>query len=296
MQRFVLGAAMLFGAANARAQRVPARDLLNFPLGLAGEPAALGDGPARGLWNPSTSLLGPGERGRIALAALSAPIDVALSGQVVHGAIAVKSVGTLSVGIARAAIQELVHTETDPQSIGNDIPYSTWVISGGIARRLNSHLTAGGAVRLRTGHVYTETSSTIVTDVGFVASDITSRSIRIAASTFLWSPGSDDAPTISVAADARVAGSDTLRQVRGGVSFVTTHDGPAEQYPFVEGRFGKVIARGGLVHLEAYGNTAWRLRMALLLRHGGYTISIAREENANGLAATYQLGVTSIVR
>src|SRR4029079_6583907 len=104
MPRLVLGAAMMLLAAEAGAQRVPGRDLLNFPLGLAGEPAALGDGAASGLWNPAPALLSHGERGRLSLAALSAPFDVALSGQVLHGAIAIKSIGTVSVGVTRAAI------------------------------------------------------------------------------------------------------------------------------------------------------------------------------------------------
>jgi hypothetical protein len=296
MPRLVLGAVMMLLAAQAGAQRVPGRDLLNFPLGLAGEAAALGDGPARGLWNPATALLGPGERGRLSLAALSAPIDVALSGQVLHGAMAIKSVGTVSVGVVRAAIQELVHTETDPQSIGNDIPYSTWVLSAGLARRIRTRVVVGGAVRWRQGHVFTSKSTAIATDVGIVADEITARDIRVAASSYLWAPGSDDPPTLSIASDGRVAGADTLRQVRAGLSFLTTNHGSTEVYPFVEGRFEKLIARGGPVHIEAYGDAAWRLRMALLLRHARYTISIAREDNANGLSATYQLGVTSIFR
>jgi long-subunit fatty acid transport protein len=296
MLRLALGAAMLITAAEAGAQRVPARDLLNFPLGLAGEPAAFGDGAARGLWNPATSLLRNGERASVALSALSAPIDVALSGQVVHGAFALRSIGTLSVGVARAAIQELVHTETDPQSIGGDIPYSTWVVSFGFARRVTSHLDAGASVRWRQGHVFNDQSGVMATDVGLAAHGFSSRDIRIAASTYLWSPGDDAGPTLSIASDGRIGGRDTLRQVRGGIALVTTRDGPTEQYPFIEARYEKVAVRGGPVHIEAYGNATWRLRMAVLLRHGGYTISIAREDNANGLAATYQLGVMSIVR
>jgi hypothetical protein len=230
------------------------------------------------------------------VAALSAPIDIALSGQVLHGALAVRSVGTLSFGIVRAAIQELVHTETDPQSIGNNIPYSTWVMSAGIARRVHPHVVAGAAVRWRSGHVFMSKATAIAADVGIIADGITSRDIRIAGSTYLWAPGKDDPPTLSIAADGRVAGADTLRQLRAGLSFVTTDNGPTEEYPFIEARFDKLIARGGPVHLKAYGNSTWRLRMALLLRHARYTISIAREDNANGLAATYQLGVGSVLR
>ena len=283
-------------AADAGAQRVPGRDLLNFPLGLTGEPAAFGDGPASGLWNPATAVLLPGDRGRVAGAALSAPIDVVLSAQVVHGAFAFKPVGTIFLGVVRAAIQDLVHTETDPQSIGNDIPYSTWVLSAGVARRVHPHIVAGGALRLRSGHVYDTKSTALATDIGLVADGMTRRDFRVAASTYLWSPGSDDAPALAIAADGRVAGTDTIRQVRAGLSVLSTRDGPSEQYPFIEGRFDKIIARGGPVHVDAYGDSSWRLRLAVLLRHGPYTISIAREDNANGLAATYQLGVVSIFR
>lgn len=294
MLRHVLGAAIVFVAAKAGAQRVPGRDLLNFPLGLSGEPAALGDGAASGLWNPATGLLGAGTRSRIALSALSAPIDVALSGQAAHAAVPLKTFGTISLGITRAAIQQLVHTETDPQSIGGDIPYSTWVLSAGLSRRVYPHVVAGGALRLRTGHVYKTTGNAVITDVGIVADKLTSREIRVAASTFLLSPGSADPASMSIASDVRVAGADTARQVRGGLSFLTTSNGPTERYPFVEGRYDNISVRGGPVNIRAYGNSAWRLRMALLIRHAGYTISLAREDNANGLAATYQLGASRV--
>src|SRR5258708_4226614 len=135
MLRLALGAAFVLSTTGAGGQRVPGRDLLTHPLGLIGEAPALGSGAGSGLWNPATSVLEPGEHGRLAATALSAPIDVALSGQAFHGAIA-RTAGTFSLSLVRAAIADLVHTETDPQSVGNDIPYNTWVVSAGFARRV----------------------------------------------------------------------------------------------------------------------------------------------------------------
>jgi hypothetical protein len=296
MLRLTLGAALIVHAATVEAQPVPARDLLTYPLGLVGVPAALGAGAASGMWNPATALLGSGERARLAASGLSSPIDLAFTGQVLHAALVRARLGTVSLGVVRAAITDLVHTETDPQSVGNDIPYGTWVLSLGVARRVREHVVLAGALRWHTGHVATRRKSVLATDAGVVFDGLTSRDIRIGASSFLFTFDSRDTPTFAVAADARLAGRDTLRMLRGGIGLVSTRDASREQYPFLDARAGKLNVRGGPVRVTAYGTTTWRLRLAVELRHAGYTIGIVREDNENGLAPTYQLGIANVFR
>jgi len=286
-------------AASAGAQRVPGRDLLTFPLGLAGEAAAFGTGPAGGFWNPATAVLGPGEKGRIAGAALSAPIDLALTGQVFTGSARPRTlarIGTFSLGIAHAAITDLVHTETDPQSVGNDIPYSTWVVSLGASRKVSEHVTAGAAARWHTGHVGTARHSEIATDAGVVFDRLTRRDVRIAASSFLLTLDAKDSPALALAADARIAGTDSARVLRGGIGYVRARGAAVETYPFLDGRVGKLGIRGGPVRVDAYGSVTWRMRLAILIHHAGYTLGVVREDNESGIAPTYQLGVTSVFR
>ncbi len=295
MLRIVLRAFIVCTAAQAMAQAVPGRDLLTYPLGLSAEPPALGEGAASGLWNPATALLRPGERGRVAASAFSAPIDLSLKGQVFHGAL-LRSFGTVALTIERAGISDLAHTETDPQSVGNDIPYTTTVVSAGVARRVSTHLVAGVAGRWHSGHVYQRTRNAAVADAGVVVDGISSHDLRFAASTFLLQLGPNGTPTYSFAADARITGTDSLRTIRAGASFSGTRYSIRERYGFIEARFGKLGVRGGPVSFSAYGATAVRLRMGVLLKHATYTIALAREENGNGLAPAYQLGVSNIFR
>ena len=295
MLRLALRAALFMSAATVGAQGVPGRDLLTYPLGLSGEAQAFGSGAASGLWNPATALVSGGERGRLAIAALNAPIDLGLTAVVLHAAIR-KPIGKLSLSFARASVTDLVHTETDPQSVGNEIEYSTWVLSLGLARRIRQHVVAGVALRWQAGHVYDRTGSALATDAGVVFDGLTTRDLRIALSGFLWTIDSRQSPTLFAAADVRVAGEDTLRTVRAGFGISRTRSAVTEWYPYVDGRAGKVTVRGGPVRMDAYGSSSWRLRIALLLRHAGYTIGVVREDNANGLAPTYQMTVANVLR
>ncbi|MDQ8154741.1 MAG: hypothetical protein P3B98_08760, partial [Gemmatimonadota bacterium] len=52
---------------SLRAQLVPGRDLLSFPLGLTAEAAALGTGAGFGLWNPASVAVPAGSRLRLAV-------------------------------------------------------------------------------------------------------------------------------------------------------------------------------------------------------------------------------------
>lgn len=295
MPRLALGLFTLVLAGPALAQPVPGRDLLNHPLGLAAEAAALGTGPASGLWNPATGVLEPGDRGRLAMAALNAPIDLGLSAQVVHGAVRLDRIGTIEASVAHAGISDLARTETDPQSVGSDIVYSTLVTSVGVARRVASRVAVGAALRWHWGRIDRHRRSAIGGDAGILVDGIGRADLRAGASTFLWS-GGGSTPVAALAVDARAFRLDSLRSVRVGVARTVTRRTSTETYTFAEARYAALRVRGGPVHTDAYGSVTWHPRFGLAVEHDGYTVALAREDNTGGLDPTYQLTVAKVWR
>ena len=296
MSRLALGGLLAFTAIAAQAQPVPGRDLLGHGLGLTAEAAAFAEGAAAGFWNPATSILENGDRGRIGAAALNAPIDLSFAAQVAHLAVVRDGWGTLFGSVAHAAVSDLVRTGTDPQSIGSDIPYRTVLVSAGLARRFAPHVVAGAALRWHWGQADARSDNALVTDVGAVFDGLTRFDGRIAVSTFLVGPGTDDSPTLALAADARVAGADTLRAVRAGLAMSRTRAAITEHYPFAEVRYSKISVRGGPVFASGYGHSQRRFRLGILLRQEGFVVGLAREDNAGGLSPTYQLAVVRVWR
>jgi hypothetical protein len=200
------------------------------------------------------------------------------------------------VSIAHAAVTDLLHTDTDPQSIGDEIPYSTTVVSVGVARRVDAHFVAGAALRWHTGNVEGQRGSVLATDAGVVLDHLTGQDVRLAASTFLATFRLDDSPVLAFAGDVRVAGADSSRAVRAGMAYQRTRNADTELYPYLEGRFMSVTARGGLVRVDEFSSATWHMRFAVALQHDGYTLSLVREENEGGLNPTYQIAVTSVFR
>ena len=293
MRPIVLAVLSLVATGPLAAQSVPGRDLLFSPLGLTGEPAALGTGTAGGLWNPATAGLGEGVRYRLGLAALNAPVDVAFTGQVLSAAYRVRGVGTLSASVMRAGVADLTRTDTDPQSIGGDIPYGIWVSSLGATRTVHEHVTVGAAFRWVAGRLDQQRAARPATDLGVLVEDLPWRDLRVAASTFLLAPGGSDRATLTGAADVRVVQQDSLTEVRAGLGVVHTARANTELVPFVAARFGRLDLRGGPVRVAAYGATTWRARLAIVMHQDDFTIGVAREENAAGLTPTYQLSVST---
>ena len=296
MSRLALGALILMWATMAAGQRVPARDLIAQPLGLTGEAAALGGGAASGFWNPATALLADGERMRIAAAALNSPIELAFAAQLVHVAFAFPAVGTVSASVAHAAVNDLVRTDTDPQSIGGDIPYLTTLVSAGVARRLSAHVAGGFALRWHWGRADAARSSALAADAGVVIDRVTRVDARVALSSFMLTANAANAPVLVAATDVRVAGHDSVRTVRAGVSYARQRGARAEWYPYADARYSRLSVRGGPVYSVGYGASEWRFRLGLALQQAGYSIGIAREDNAGGLSPTYQLTVANIRR
>src|SRR4051812_32923541 len=72
MRRPVVFIAALVLAREAGAQRVPGRDLLDFPLGALAEPPVIASSDVA-LWNPANIIPAAGNRGRVGFAALQTP-------------------------------------------------------------------------------------------------------------------------------------------------------------------------------------------------------------------------------
>ncbi|HVT38106.1 MAG TPA: hypothetical protein VHE78_03615 [Gemmatimonadaceae bacterium] len=281
----------------AQSRDIPARDLLTFPLGLTAEPAALGIQSGAGLWNPATALLPDGARWRLSAAAMNTSDDIGVTAQL-GSVTGIWRRTTIGLSVARALVGGLVRTDADPLSIGNEIPYSTFLVSAVLARRISPRLIGGIAIRSRTGQIDNVTRTGASVDVGVVAEHLTSLDVRLGASTFLLEPlGTNrDRASVLLGADARVAGTDTARTVRAGYSLMGTRGLGAEHYLFAAGRWGPFEARGGPLRTEVYGASNTRLRLGVSVYYAGYAIGVAREENASGLAPMYHFSITSVIR
>ena len=284
--------------ARAQSRSIPGRDLLQFPIALTGDAAALGPQGGTGLWNPATAILPSGARWRLGVASMSAPADVAVSAQAATIAAAWRAT-TIGLTLVRASVGGISRTDSDPQSVSNDdVDYSTMVLSAFAARRINEHLVVGVALRTRSGRLDTTTRSGLSLDLGFVSEHLGSVDARLGGSSFLLSParGAQDRPTYSLGADARVLGVDSVHTVRAGYGAQFTPGFSTEHYLFSSARWGAWEVRGGPLRTDAYGAVNWRLRLGLAIRHAGYALGVAREEGANGLAASYQLTLSSVVK
>src|SRR5215212_3426893 len=125
----VAALAMLGPLGVAAAQQVPGRDLFKFPLGTLAEPAAFASAAGGGFWNPATLLLQPGNRLLLSATALNTPIEQAVSARL--GTVAYRLADHVSAGlqVAQASVEDLLRTDTDPQSLEGEIPYRSTIVS-----------------------------------------------------------------------------------------------------------------------------------------------------------------------
>jgi hypothetical protein len=298
MRRIVF-ASMVFLplAAQSQAAEIPGRDLLAFPIALTAEAPALGVQTGTGLWNPATAWLGDSASWRISAASMSAPADISLSAQV--GAIAGKwRHTTFGLTVLYAEVANLLHTDSDPQSVGNEIPYYTMVISALAARRISPHLIVGVAIRSRSGQSDNVSRTGLSADVGLVGEHLTPLDARVGLSTFLLhaGPAGSERTSFMAAVDARVFGDDSLRTIRAGYSLQNTQSLSTEQYLYGSARWKTWEVRGGPVQTEIYGTTNWRMRFGIAVHYEGYAVGVAREESANGLAPTYQFTLRTVLK
>jgi hypothetical protein len=298
MRCIAFAAALVLPAiANGQSREIPGRDLLTFPLGLTAEAGPLATQSGSGFWNPATALISPGNQWRLGAAAMNTADDIGVSAQI--GFVAGSWLGTtIGLTVARADVADLLRTDADPSSIANEIPYSTLVVSGIVARRLAAHVVGGLAIRIRNGQLDEINRTSASLDLGILADHLTGQDVRVGASTFLLSPigGDRERASLLLGADARVLGADSARAVRAGYALTATPGLSSEHYVFAAARWGRFEVRGGPVRTEIYGSFNTRLRLGVAVRHGGYVLAVSREDSANGLAPTYHFSLTSVIK
>lgn len=298
MHRFAL---LLFGSVllpgSLAAQLVPGRDLLAFPLGLTTEAPALGTTAGFGLWNPASVMVPDGSRARLAVGTMSAPVDVAVTAQLATVAGRWRDGTTVAIGIAHAAVNDLLRTDSDPQSIGDEIQYATTLVSLMAARPLGP-VTLGAALRVRAGRLDNIARHALSMDVGVISRGVGSRDVRLAASTFLASALSNghERTQLLTAIDARLAGTDSLRTSRIGASYTAGDGLTREAFGYIAARWQRLEGRTGAARTDAFGHTNWRGRLGVAFHHRGYVIGVAREEGAGNLSATYQFTLSSVIK
>ena len=299
MLRPALVGACLAGALapSARAQQVPGRDLLDFRIGTMAEAPALAHLTGDGLWNPASIAIPADLRIRIAAATLQTPAEQSVSSELLAAGVRVHDATTVGLSIVRAEVTGLLRTDTDPQTIGGDIPYSATVISLGVAQR-REDLVVGFALRYRHGQLDDLSRGAVGLDAGAIVDDLIGGRARVAASTFLWRPGGDDPDAIgyNFAGDARVYGPDSLHEARAGYGVSLDGGELREQFGYVAGRYRVLEARTGIARHSALGSVDWRLRLGIGLHYARYTVGISREENGAGLDAIYQFTLSAFVK
>jgi hypothetical protein len=289
MSRFIFAAFVSFSvSATATAQQVPGRDLLEFPVGLLGEAAPLSRQMPAGLWNPASAALPIGARAAFGFAALTSPQDLGVGLDQFAGAYRVRQNLTASLSITSASVTDILRTDTDPLSIGAEIQYGTTLYSAGVALS-RGNATFGFAARYRSGKADREHAGQFGTDAGFVIDRVAGSPLRLAASTFLFTPDNKNREaTYAVAADVPLVKRDSLFVLRAGHTLSHTEGRGREQYTFATGSLSQLELSGGLANSSAFGNGNRRWRLGCGLRYASYTLAFGREQGAVGLGASYQ--------
>jgi hypothetical protein len=297
MSRFTFAALVsVIVTSAAAAQQVPGRDLLEFPVGLLAEPPALSSRMPAGLWNPAAASLPANSRGTIGFAGLMTPSDQGVSLAMLAGEVRVRRDLIATLSLAQASVQDIFRTNTDPTTNFGEIPYSTTVVSLGAAAA-RGPLSVGVAGRFRHARFDAERSGVLSVDAGAVLNRVAGTPIRIAASTFLFSPSrSKESATYSFATDIPVFQRDSAFVVRGGYSASQTEHRGHEDYGFAAATYRQVDASAGVARLNAYGHISYRLRLGIGLRYAGYNVAFGREDGAAGVEASYQVLVTRAIR
>jgi hypothetical protein len=277
-----------------QAQQVPGRDLFTFPLGTIAEAPALASSAGGGFWNPATIALRQGDRAFFSAAALESPIEQGVSAHIGTAAFQVRPGITAGLSFAQSSVGDLIRTETNPQSVGDDIPYSSMILSGIVAVE-RGPATIGVAMRRRSGTVDLTSGDATSFDVGGTLDRPAGLPIRAAISSFLLSPSSKSERSSALGAVEgylpRSAGTDT----RAGVSYQHDEGGASEGFVYGSGRLGLVDLRGGIARQTSFGSTTTRLRLGVGVRYSRYMVGIAREDGTAGLGASYQFLLATVI-
>ena len=288
---------VLVAPAAAFAQRVPGRDLLDFPLGTLADAPTLATTTGLGLANPAAIWIPNDHLGRVSLSALQTPAEVGVGIQALAVAVSIPRQIAASLSIVQASVNDIPRTELDPQSQPGDIPYSTALFSVGVARRQESVI-AGVMLRYRVGSLDDQRRGAFGVDAGVLADSLLGRPIRAGASTFLWRPanGSDEETAYSGAIDGRVLRGPGSREGRIGYSLTLIERRTVEHYAFAALNEGRWDATAGLLRHASSGEGEWALRIGIGLRHKRYHIGVARDGIRDGIGGIYQFTLTSFIR
>jgi hypothetical protein len=276
------------------AQQVPGRDLYQFPLGALAEPASLASAAGGGFWNPATLALSDSTRVLLSATALSSPIEQAVSAQLGTVAYRIRRGVTVGVQLSQASVGDLLRTDTDPQSIGDEIPYRSTIVSALIATR-RSGGSLGLALRRRSASVDELSGNATSLDVGGTIERPFGLPVRVGASTFLQSiDGKRDRISVLGAAEGLIPV--PRADVRIGVAVQRDRGSGSETFVYGSGRTGILELRGGLARQSTFGSSTTRMRLGLGLRYARYLVGVAREEGTAGLGSTYQFMLTTVFR
>lgn len=286
---FALAIAALTPWAPGAAQRVPGRDLLQFPVASLDRPAALGTDVTDGLGNPASLTLAAGARLRVGAAALQTPSAQSVTAQLLAASHSLSDRIVVGISAARWAVDDIAETSSSPDASDATISYNTALLSLSAAHRQTRNVSVGLAFRARTGVVGGVRSTGVALDGGILADNLW-RAGRLGIATFLWRPAQreEERTTIHMAGDLRVWGPSALREVRAGIAADFTEPDERLEFLYSSGRVGPLTARLGLARTVRWQNGPWRPRLGIGLHYDKYVVGIAREEGAEGLGPVYQ--------
>ena len=272
-----------------QAQPVPGRDLLDFPIGSFAEGPAVSITTRDGLRNPAAVLLPDRARARFSVSSLTTSTEQGVAGRIASLAFAAPREFTAALTIVRADVVDIVHTENDPSSVGEDVQYNTLVVSGAAAWRPAPNVTTGLALRYHTGQVDVTRSSVLGIDAGILIENLWRVDGRLGLSSFLWRPGavSGDGASFAGAFDARIAGPDSLRELRGAYSYSHAPGLTREHFLSASGRLGHWEARAGVARSMQSTRSSTRARLGVGLHYRDYVVGVAREDTPQGLSPVY---------
>ena len=285
----------LLGSRGVEAQRVAGRDLLEFPLGILAEAPALSDQMTGGLWNPASAMLRPSARASFGVAGLTTPQDVGVRLEMIAGSYRIKPNVTGTVSVADASVSDILRTETDPTTIGGEIPYGTTVVSAGLATVYKT-ATFGLSTRYRWGNADRDHSSAFAVDAGAIVDRVAHTPIRVAVSTFLLSPSGRADASYLAAADLPLFHRDSTMSIRGGFSMTSTEGRGHDRYAFGTASYRVIDLSAGMSAVHEFGNSSRRWRLGLGLHHAGYTVAIGREDGGAGFGGSYQFLLTRAIK
>ena len=276
-----------------RAQQVPGRQLYDFPLGTMAEAPALATTAGGGFWNPATLALRDGDRLLVSVSALTSDIEQGVSMQLGTLAYAVRPGLTAGLSVASASVSDLLRTDTDPQTIGDAIPFNSTIVSGLLAAVRGSS-SLGVAIRHRGGTVDRVSGHATSIDVGGVLDRPLGLPLRAGISSFLLSPSRQVERASGLAAVEgylpRGAGDTRL-----GISWQQDEGGGSEQFLYAAGHASLLELRGGVARQTAFGSSTTRVRLGVGIHYAHYLVGVAREDGTAGLGASYQFVLRTII-